>query len=328
MVIAGLASLAYAFWVVRDFLLMLVVALVISTFIEDFVRRGEKYKLPRFVSVILFYTLAVLVFLGILLFLVPVVIHEVGTLAEFYPELAKFINIDVLSKNIGEASSLQDIIDRLQNTPINALFSRLGSLFGGIFNIIVVFVISFYLSMQNHGLDRVFKIFTPKQHEVTIRRIWKNTQYKIGTWFQGQLIIAFLLVIVTYIGLSLFNIPYALLLSLLAGIFGLMPYGIFIAVLPAIALGVIYGGPIKAIFIAFFYVMVQQILDLVIQPLLLKKIVGIPSLLVILSVIVGAKLFGVAGLVIAIPLALLTLEIITEIEKKKDPLGTETTLSH
>ncbi|MGB0925404.1 MAG: hypothetical protein ACPGTS_01705, partial [Minisyncoccia bacterium] len=57
MVIAGLGALGYAFWVVRDFLLMLVVALVISTFIEDFVQRGQKYKLPRVVSVIIFYTL-------------------------------------------------------------------------------------------------------------------------------------------------------------------------------------------------------------------------------------------------------------------------------
>lgn len=317
MVIAGLCAIGYAFWFVRDFLLMLLVALVISTFIEDFVKRGEKHKLPRVLSVIIFYTFSMLVFFGILIFLVPVIINEVGALSNVYPEITKFINLDILSFNFDTSSNIRDMFVQIQETPIEKLFASLGSLFGGIFNMVIVFVISFYLSMQDHGLDRVFRIFTPKKHEASIRRIWENTQKKIGGWFRGQLIIAALLFVITYIGLSVISVPYALLLSLLAGLFGLVPYGIFIAVLPAIGLGFIYGGMWKALTVASFYIIIQQLLDYVVQPLVLKKIVGIPSLVVILSMILGVKLFGIAGLIIAIPLALFSLEIIAEIEKHK-----------
>ncbi|MGB0925427.1 MAG: AI-2E family transporter, partial [Minisyncoccia bacterium] len=269
------------------------------------------------------YTLLSLLFFGILIFLVPVVINEVGSLSTVYPEITQFINPDVLSTDLAGASSLSDVIAKIQNTPVEKLFSSLGSLFGGIFNLIVVFVISFYLSMQDHGLDRVFKIFTPKKYEDSIRRVWKRTQTQIGGWFRGQLIIAVLLAVVTYIGLLLFGIPYALLLALLAGLFGLVPYGIFIAVIPAIGLGFIYGGLWKAFGVGVFYSMIQMLLDNVVQPLILNKIVGIPSLLVILSMIIGAKLFGIAGLIIGIPLALFGLEIIAEIEKYKEARALE-----
>lgn len=316
--ILGIGVVGYALWSVRGFLLMLVVALVISTFIEDFVIRFEKYKIPRVASVLIFYTLMILIFFGIILFMIPVIGNEVGILSQYYPEINQFINIDFLSGQFEEVSSLRDFLDKIKETPVQKLFVSLGSVFGGILNLIIVFIVSFYLSMQDHGLDRLIKIFTPKHYEKSVVRVWKNTQKKIGGWFRGQLIIAVLLIVITYIGLSLIGIPYALLLSLLAGLFGLVPYGIFIAILPAIGLGFIYGGWKAALIVLIFYVLVQQVLDYGIQPFIFKKMTGIPSLLVILSVIAGAKLFGVAGLIIAIPSALFVLEIVAEIERHRE----------
>ncbi len=316
--ILGLGAVGYALWSVRGFLLMLVVALVISTFIEDFVIRFEKYKIHRVASVLIFYTVMLLVFFGIILFMIPVIVNEIGTLAQYYPEINQFINVDFLSGQFEEVSSLKDFLGKIKDTPVQKLFVSLGSIFGGIINLVIIFIVSFYLSMQDHGLDRLIKIFTPKHHEKSVVRVWRNTQKKIGGWFRGQLIIAVLLVIITYVGLSLIGIPYALLLSLLAGLFGLVPYGIFIAILPAIGLGFIYGGWQAALIVLIFYVLVQQILDYGIQPFIFKKMTGIPSLLVILSVIAGAKLFGVAGLIIAIPSALFVLEIVAEIERHRE----------
>lgn len=316
--ILGIGAVGYALWSVRGFLLMLVVALVISTFIEDFVKRFEKYKIPRVASVLIFYTIMVLVFFGIILFMIPVIGNEIGVLAQYYPEINQFINIDFLSGQFEEVSSLKDFLAKAKETPIQKFLVSLGSIFGGIVNLVIIFIVSFYLSMQDHGLDRLIKIFTPKHYEESVVRVWENTQKKIGGWFRGQLIIAVLLVIITYIGLSIIGVPYALLLSLLAGLFGLVPYGIFIAILPAIGLGFIYGGWQVALIVLVFYILVQQILDYGIQPFIFKKMTGIPSLLVILSVIAGAKLFGIAGLIIAIPSALFILEIVAEIERHRE----------
>lgn len=314
----SISALGYALWSIRGFLLMLVVALVISTFIEDFVIRLEKYKIPRMVSVLFFYLVLFIVFFGILLFIIPIIINEVGSLAQYYPEITQYINLDFVSGQFEKVSSFKDFMLKIKETPFQKIFTSLGAIFGGIINLIIIFIVSFYLSMQDHGLDRIFAIFTPKHYEDSVSRVWLKTQKKIGGWFRGQLIIAVLLIIITYVGLSIIGIPYALLLSFLAGLFGLVPYGIFLAVLPAIGIGFIYGGWQTGLIILIFYLLVQQVLDYGVQPFIFKKMTGIPSLLVILSVIIGAKLFGLAGLIIAIPTALFGLEIIAEIERHRE----------
>jgi len=145
-------------------------------------------------------------------------------------------------------------------------------------------------------------------------------QRKVGSWFRGQLLISLILIAVTYIGLSIMGLPYAFLLSLLAGLFGLVPYGIFLAILPTIGIAFIHGGGWMALYVIVFYFVLQQILDLFLQPLIVKKLTGIPSVLVILSITIGAKLFGIYGLFLAIPIALFVLEVIAESEKHKSSL--------
>ena len=314
----GVSIIAYALWSVRGFLLMFVVALIISTFIEDFVRRWEKYGIPRVLSVLIFYLVMFGLFFGALIFLVPVIIKEIHSVTLLYPDITQYVQLDYLSEQFSSISNFDNAFDFVRNTPINKLFSGLGVFFGGMINFVIVFVISFYLSVQKHSIDRVLILFTPKDYESSAIRVWHNTQRKIGGWFRGQLILALLLFLITYLGLSIIGIPYALLLSLLAGLFGLVPYGILIALLPSLAIGFIYGGLKTALIIGIFYTIVQQFLDYLIQPLIFKRMAGIPSILVVLSVIVGAKLFGFVGLIIAIPVALFAIELVKEIEYHKN----------
>ena len=126
-----------------------------------------------------------------------------------------------------------------------------------------------------------------------------------------------ILTVLTYAGLALFGVPYAFILALLAGVFGLVPYGVFLALLPAVVLAAAEGGIWMGIAIVGFYFVLQQILDLVLAPLIVKKLTGVPSLVVIISVFIGAKLFGIYGLVLAIPIALFVMELVAESEKYK-----------
>jgi predicted PurR-regulated permease PerM len=318
--ITGLLALSYALWSVRGFILMMIVALVISTFINDFVIRLEKHKIPRMLSVMSFYIFVTLLFFAFILFVSPIIVKEVTALSRFYPEISQLVNLDFLINQVNEVVTINDVFLKIKETPIQKLFNILGSFFGGIINLVVVFVVSFYLSIERSGISRILKIFTPQHYEESVNKVWENTQKKIGGWFRAQLIIAVLLIFITYIGLSIIGIPYALLLSLVAGLFGLIPYGIFIAIIPAVIIAGISGGFKLAIVVLLFYLLVQQVLDYGVQPYIFKKMTGIPPLLVILSVIIGTQLFGFAGLIIAIPAALFGLEIISEIEYHKNEL--------
>jgi len=316
--VALIALLIYALWTIGNFLLVLGAALIVSTFIEDFVVRGEKYKIPRLASVIMFYVIAVLVFGAVLIFVLPTLAREIFSLAEIYPEIQTFLQSNTLLSQFNGQTEVNSVIDSLKDPVLREqIMGQALNFFGGIFNLLIIFVVSFYLSINKDGIDHLLRIFTPMKYEEMVVNMWHRIQVKVGSWFRGQLIIALILTVITYAGLALAGIPYAFLLALLAGVFGLVPYGIFIALIPAMFIGFGHGGIVTALIIAAGYFGLQQVLDLGLQPLIVKKLTGVPSLVVILSIIIGAKLFGLYGLLLAMPIALFMMEVIAESEKQK-----------
>ena len=316
--VALIGALIYALWTIGDFLLVLGVALIISTFIEDFVLHVQRYKIPRVPAVVLFYIGAVIVFSAVFIFILPILAREIIELAQVYPEFQTFIETNTLLTQFNSDVQLSNVISQFQNEVFRTRFAD-GALgfFGGLLNLLIIFVVSFYLSVNHNGIDKMLRICTPLKYEEMVVSIWHRVQRKVGSWFRGQLIIALILAVLTYAGLALVGIPYASLLALLAGILGLIPYGIFLALIPAVFLGFGHGGIWMSLGIVIFYFILQQILDLGLQPLIVKKLTGVPSLVVIISVIIGAKLFGIYGLLLAMPLALFAMELIAESEKHK-----------
>lgn len=294
---------------------------------------ARNYKIPRLVAVISFYIMMLLVLALVVIFVLPVLAREIASLASIYPELQVFLEENTLfSEATSNDYSLGNVLDQLQDPAVRErIFSTILNFFGGIINILIIFVVSFYLSINKQGIDHMLRIFTPMKYEEKVISLWHRVQLKIGSWFRGQLIIAIILMLLTYAGLALGGVPYAFLLAILAGVFGLVPYGIFLAVIPAIAIGLGEGGVWMGVAIAAFYFILQQILDLGLQPLIVKKLTGVPSLVVIISVFIGAKLFGIYGLLLAMPIALFVMELIAESEKHKsterEPLLETTELS-
>ncbi len=316
--VALIGALVYALWTIGDFLLVLGAGLIVSTFIEDFVVRGLKYKIPRAVSVIAFYVVAFMILIGVFVFVVPVMTREIADLALIYPEIGEYLADSGLVLSPMDSFSIQGFLDVLQDAELrDALLQNALNFFGGVVNALIVFVVSFYLSIQANGIDHALRIFTPLKYEEKVVSFWHRVQRKIGSWFRGQLLIAVILTVLTYAGLFLGGVPYAFLLSVLAGVFGLVPYGIFLALIPAVVIGFIQGGLVMAVGVAVGYVLLQQVLDLGLQPLIVNKLTGVPSLVVIISVFIGAELFGLYGLLLAMPIALFVMELIAESEKHK-----------
>ena len=326
--VALIGSLIYALWTIGDFLLVLSAGLIFSTFIENFVQTVKTYKIPRIAAVIIFYFFTMIIFSAVLLFIIPILAREIAELAQVYPQLQTVLESNALLARANtdfDSISISNVLDQLQNEAIRDRFrSTVLSFFGGILNLLIVFVVSFYLSIQEKGIDTMLRIFTPLKYEEMVISLWHRVQRKVGAWFKGQLIIALILTVLTYAGLALFGVPYAFILALLAGVFGLVPYGIFLALIPAALLAAGSGGIWLGVGVVAFYFVLQQILDLALAPLIVNKLTGVPSLVVIISVFIGAKLFGIYGLVLAIPIALFVMEIVTESEKYKsqqrDPL--------
>ena len=121
------------------------------------------------------------------------------------------------------------------------------------------------------------------------------------------------------------GVKYALLLAILAAVTELIPlFGPILAAIPAILIGFLDGGTTLGLMVLGLYVIIQQFENHLIYPLVVKKVVGVPPLMVIIALLIGAQLAGFLGIIIAVPVAAALMEFVNDIEKdKKKTMVTE-----
>lgn len=141
---------------------------------------------------------------------------------------------------------------------------------------------------------------------------------------QGQLLLALIIGVLVYLGLTILGVKYALLLAILAAFAELVPVvGPVLAAIPAIAIAFTDGGTSLGFMVVAFYIIIQQFENHLMYPLVVNKVVGVPPLLVILGLIIGAKLFGFLGILLSVPVAAALMEFVKDVEKNKNKILNE-----
>lgn len=316
-----------ALWYLREIVLILLTAIVIASSIEPGVRSLRRVlKVSRLVAVILMYAIIAVVFFGILLIFMPPLLNDAANFLSQLPNTLSNISVaDVTHgllpwsgfNSITSADVLRSISSTLGSST-GGVFSTLSAFFGGLSSFILVVVFSFYFSVEETGVDDFLRIVTPIKHEAYVLDLWKRSQDKIGKWMQGQLILAVIVGILLFLGLTILGIKYAFLLAVLAGFFELIPvFGQILAAIPGVAIAFTTGGLTEALLVAGLYVVVQQFEANLIYPVVVKKVVGVPPLLVILALLIGFKLFGFLGVLLSVPIAAAVQELVADIDKRK-----------
>ena len=173
----------------------------------------------------------------------------------------------------------------------------------------MVIVLSFYLSVEPEGISGFLRIITPAKNEEYVLSLWKRSQRKIGLWMQGQIVLVVIVSMLVFLGLTLLRVENALILAMLAGAFEIIPiFGPILAAIPAVILALVSDGMTSAILVIGLYIIIQQFENQLIYPLVVRKIVGVPPLVSILALIIGAKLAGFVGVLISVPLAAMLME--------------------
>ncbi len=314
-------------WFLRDIVLIVLTAVVIASAMEPgihaFVRRG----LPRLLSVILLYLLIAVAFFGVLFFFIPPILSDAANFLQQLPGALANLNIsDVthgllpwgnVSSSISSANLLQQLSSTLGDTT-GGVFTTLSAFFGGLTSFVLIVVFSFYFSMQETGVDDFLRVVTPTERQAYVLNLWKRSQDKIGRWMQGQLVLACIVGVLLYLGLLILGVQHALLLAILAAAFELIPvFGQILAAIPAVAVGFATGGLTEGFLVAGLYLIVQQFEAHLIYPVVVKKVVGVPPLLVILSLIIGFKLVGFLGVLLSVPIAGAIQEFVSDIDRQK-----------
>jgi predicted PurR-regulated permease PerM len=321
----------FLLYYMRDLLIILLMSIVIASSIEPAAKYFEKYKIPRALSVLSIFTLVIGLFLTVIYLFIPIVIKEFAAFVQNLPQMLAripaFFGTDpaaaeAIRQMIGKPESQADILASSQSifgALGGGLLNTTGAFFETIATIILMAVIAFYLSVQERGIENFLRIFTPKSKEEYAIDLWKRSQAKIAKWMQGQIVLGLIIGLLSYIGLSIIGVPYALLLAILAGLFELIPViGPLLSMIPAALLALSAGGIPLALSVVVLYLIIQQLENNVIVPMVMHKMVGLNSLLVILSLLVGAKLAGIWGMLLAVPVLSAIMEYVADIQKGRN----------
>lgn len=285
-------------WLVRDIILLLLLALILASAMEPLVDYLHDRKIPRGLSVFVVYIIVVGLAVLVIYLMIPPVIEQFKILQNDLPRYTQSLEAKFPSFDLH--SFFQNLISGFSGG--NVVTSTFG-VFNGVLSGIAVLIISFYLVAEQKGMKTFVASLIPvNHHDFTLNLIHK-IQKKMGLWVIGQIIISFGIFIFTYIGLLILHVQYALVLALVAGLFEIVPYiGPFISAIPAMFIAFIQD-PTLAIWVAILYVLVHEVEGYVLVPKIMEKTVGTSPLLTLLALLVGYQLAGIVGLIISVPLA-------------------------
>ncbi len=324
--LAGISVALFFFaFKILDLILIVLFSLILASGIGVAQKFFGRFGLNRIVSIVLIYTLVFLIFTSIIYLLIPIVVDQTESIISKFPQTFENISFFIQNKlstsanlNLTENVNIQNVIKDFSSTIKNQLGNIQGGIsfiFGGLLDFLLILVFTFFFAAQPQGVSNFIKGMTPLKYKKYVINLWDRFGIKMGYWLQGQILLSTITAVLMFLGFVLIGVPNAFVLALLAGIFEFFPiFGPFVAMIPPILLLVAIGDFYSIIYILVLAVLVQQIQQNLIYPLVVQKIIGVPSTLIILSIVVGATLGGIIGLLLAIPIAVLFQELYKDIQ--------------
>jgi predicted PurR-regulated permease PerM len=324
-----LLALVWLMYLLLDLVLVVLTAVVIASAIEPATKWFMKKKVPRTLAVLVVYLIVLGLFFGFFYFFVPPVLADTAGFMSSLPAYLETLNpswafnyAPILGAAGADASfSIAQMVAQLQTALSQISTNTLSAasfVFGGVLSFVLILVFSFYFAVQETGIMDFLRVITPKKHQPYVIDLWRRAQHKIGLWMQGQLLLALIVGVLVYLGLTVLGVKYALVLAVLAAMFELIPvFGPILSSVPAIVIGFVDGGAGLGLLVIALYIIIQQFENHLIYPLVVTKVVGVPPLLVILALIIGWKLVGFLGIILSIPIAAAIQEVASDLEKRR-----------
>ncbi len=181
--------------------------------------------------------------------------------------------------------------------------------FGGIIvMVLTIFILSVYI-VADH--DRVVDLILIRIHEKEkrerIRELIVDVEYKLGRWLVGQSIVSSAVGFMTWLVLTVFQVPFALPLAVMAALFEVVPnLGPVLVSIPITLIALLAHGPVVAVLVLVAYIVIQQLQSYLLSPRIMGKVVGLHPLVIFIAMITGFTLAGIIGAILAIPTLVLS----------------------
>lgn len=293
-------------------------AVVIAYILKPLVRKLEKRNIPCQYSILLIYLVFFGFVLGTMFFVVPELIRSTRDLIKTIPEIsATYQNIlnsiistvqasdwspDIKNVLYGEIRNGMVV---LQNLAVNTLKKTLTGMVHTVtmlFDFVLAMVITYYFIKDADFFKNSVLSLMPRKWRNDLIDIGRKINSVLSNFVQGQLLTAVIVGVLEIVGLAIVGVKYPLVLGFVGGIANIIPYfGPIIGAIPAVAIALI-DSPVKALWAALVFVIVQQLENAFIQPKIIEGKLGLHPVTTIFVVLIGGQFFGILGMLLAVPI--------------------------
>ena len=311
-------------YLVRSVLLLIYVSGLLAVGFSPIVRLIERQKalpigtkrFPRWLAILILYLaiIGVLTLIGVLV--IPPLVHQAVMLWTALPDMFDRAQQFLIEKGLlRERITLREAMERAPGSgsdAVGAVVSAVTNVAGGVFGVITILILTFYLLVEAEALRASFLRLFPRERRPRIAARSREVTLKISAWLGGQLLLGGIIGTSSAVGLWALGIPFFYVLALISGVGELVPVvGPILSAIPALAVAATLSVQ-KVLFVLIFFVLQQQFENHVLVPKIMSRQVGVSAVTVIVALLIGGRLLGIVGAILAIPTAAILQVIVTE----------------
>lgn len=296
--------LVWFLFTISEIVVLFFFALILVAALSPIVGKMSKI-MPRSLSVIILFLAFIAILVGIGFLIVPLLVMEIKQLA---------INLPIITSKLGPLyHSVQVYMGDYQEILLN-ISSQIGKLTTGIYSttvgfisgiaaFVTIMILAFYMLVGGESIKTYANVFVSDEKREQAASILKKISEKMSQWLGGHLFLMLIVGVLDGIVLTTLGIPYALILAIWGGLAEIIPYlGPWLSAIPAVLIAFTIS-PLAALIVAIAYVAIQQLEASLLAPKIIGKAVGLSPVIVIIALLAGAKLMGLVGVLVAVPVA-------------------------
>jgi len=313
-ILLGLFLLFWLFYLLRAILVPFIIGFIFAYILAPVVQILENRQIPRSVAIIISYAF----FLGLIalfiFYAVPLLLRDLNQLLSLIPRYVQSLQEALWQMQDGYSrvalpEGVRQVIDgtitRVEQMSLGLIqgFSQgLIGLLGQSFNLILAPFISYYFLRDFNNLGEHFLKAVPLRYRNGVKQVGKEINQVLRGFVKGSLLVALWVGLLTTVGMYFIGMDFSVLIGIMVGVTNIIPYfGAIISAIPALLLALLKSKWL-ALYVLGLMLLIHQLESNVISPRILGSSVGLHPLVIMFALLAGGRLWGLGGLLLAVPL--------------------------
>lgn len=337
LLIGLISALAWFAWTVRDVLVLLLVSVILATGLAPIVDAIAGHhpprrvlRLPKGLAVLLLYLILILSATLMIVWILPPLIDQTESFARELP--ARVEGAQESLHGLGDSYPILQGLDERLIASVRDAIGGIGGLSSqapqvlrfalgvasGLLSFLLLLVITLYLIVDGDTIRDGLLRLVPPENRHLVRDVIRRSRVKISAWLIGQLTLSAIIGGATYLGLTLLGVPYAVLLAVIAAIGELIPMlGPIVAAVPGVVVAT-FVSPFLGLLTLILYIVIQQLENHLVVPMVMRRAVDLPPVVVIVALLMGSEMLGIVGAILALPVAATVSVLVAELVELRD----------